>query len=228
MRDSLLDSRGCSRTASFVFEQSGAPVPARGLIILVTKRPELSAILNCATFDQSGPFPEMDIWFPVLWLAHAKPKHCLTVSSRHSCRLTYKFYGVWWLRVASWRCFSRFMVKGNSCSMSLACLLSDWIRFSRKKSCFFWVDRSPSLLSGSYLATLLWRKADEDYFSQKLCVRIKDNKNSPHGKFHRCLFPFSSKLSDLNFASYVLYNLPVLCHASHTVSLGYLWRDCHL
>ena len=63
---------------------------------------------------------------------------------------------------------------------------------------------------------------DEDYFSQKLRVRIKDNKNSPHGKFQRFLFPFSSKFSDLNFASYVLYNLPVLCHVSHTVSLGYL------
>ena len=25
---------------------------------------------------QSGPWPEMDIWFPVLWLAHAKPRHC--------------------------------------------------------------------------------------------------------------------------------------------------------
>ena len=63
------------------------------------------------------------------------------------------------------------------------------------------------------------RKGDEDYFSQKLLVCIEDNKNSPHGKFHRFLFPFS----DLNFASYVLYNLLVLCHVSHTVSLGYLW-----
>ena len=54
-------------------------------------------------------------------------------------------------------------------------------------------------------------------FPKKLRVRIKDNKNSP-----RCLFPFSSKFSALNFASYVLYNLPVLCHVSHTVSLGYL------
>ena len=63
----------------------------------------------------------------------------------------------------------------------------------------------------------------------KICidlrVRIKDHKNSPHGKFYRFIFPgpFSSKFSDLNFASYVLYNLPVLCHVSHTVSLGYLW-----
>ena len=71
-------------------------------------------------------------------------------------------------------------------------------------------------------SALLWRKGDDDYFSKKLRVRIKDNKNSPHGKFHRFLFPFSSKFSDLNFASYVLYNLPALCHVSHTVSLGYL------
>ena len=88
--------------------------------------------------------------------------------------------------------------------------------FHEKKSCFFWVDRSPSLLWVSYLATLLWRKGDEDYFSQKLRVRIKDNKNSPHGKFHWFLFPFSSKFSDINFASYVLYNLPVMSRVTHS------------
>ena len=38
-----------------------------------------------------------------------------------------------------------------------------------------------------------------------LCVQTKDNNNSPHGKFHRFLFPFSSKFPDLNFAPYVLY-----------------------
>ena len=65
------------------------------------------------------------------------------------------------------------------------------------------------------------------YFSQKLRVRIKDNKNSPHGKLHRFLFPFSSKFLDLTFASYFLYNLPVLCHVSHTVSLGYLCSHEH-
>ena len=43
------------------------------------------------------------------------------------------------------------------------------------------------------------------YFSPELRVRIEDNNDSPHGKFHRFLFPFSSKFSDLNFASYVLY-----------------------
>ena len=60
----------------------------------------------------------------------------LTVTSRHSSRLTFKFSGAWWPRVAGWRCFSGFMVKRNSCSTSLACLFSDWIRFSRKKIVF--------------------------------------------------------------------------------------------
>ena len=57
MSDSLLDSRGCSWTVSFVSEQSGSPFPARGLIILVTKHAELSAILNCATSDLDGYEP---------------------------------------------------------------------------------------------------------------------------------------------------------------------------
>ena len=87
----------------------------------------------------------------------------------------------------------------------------DWTRFSGKKSCLFWVDRNPTLASASYLATLLWRKNDEEWFSPKLRVRIKDNNNSPHGEFHRFLLPFSSKFSDLNFTSYVLY-IYVTCH----------------
>ena len=40
---------------------------------------------------------------------------------------------------------------------------------------------------------------------KEIRVRIKDNNNSPHGKFHRFLFPFSSRFSDLNFTSYALY-----------------------
>ena len=35
------------------------------------------------------------------------------------------------------------------------------------------------------------------YFLPKLRVLIKDNNNSPHGNFHRFLFPFSSKFPDL-------------------------------
>ena len=47
-----------------------------------------------------------------------------------------------------------------------------------------------------------------------LRVRIlKDNNNSPHGKFHR----FSRKFSDLNFASSVLYICPC-----------YVTRDTHM
>ena len=49
-------SRVCSRTVSFVFEQSGAPFPARGLNKLATKPPELSAILNCAGHDPINGF----------------------------------------------------------------------------------------------------------------------------------------------------------------------------
>ena len=36
-------------------------------------------------------------------------------------------------------------------------------------------------------------------------MHIKDSNNSRHGKFHRFLFPFSSKFPDLNFAPYVLF-----------------------
>ena len=137
------------------------------------------------------------------------PVTILTALGRPFSRLTYMFYRAWWLRIASWRCFSGFMVLRNSCSMSLACLFSDWIQFSPKKLCLFWVDWSPTLgrlESASYYCTLLWRKG-EDYFSTKLHVRSKVN-NSPHWKFHRFLFPFSSTFSDLNFASLVLYIYP--------------------
>ena len=93
--------------------------------------------------------------------------------------------------------------------------LATELDFREKKSCLFWVDRSPILASASYLATLLRRKGDDDCFSPKLRVRIKDNNNSPHGKFHRFLFPFSSKFSDLNFASHVL-NIYLCCVTYHT------------
>ena len=63
------------------------------------------------------------------------------------------------------------------------------------------------------------KEGERGPFFPKLRVRIKDNNSSPHGKFYRFLFPFSSKFSDLNFASYVLYIY------LHTVSLGYLCRD---
>ena len=61
------------------------------------------------------------------------------------------------------------------------------------------------------------KEGERGQFSPKLRVRIKDNNSSLHGKFYQFLFPVSSKFSDLNFASYVLYIY------LHTVSLGYLW-----
>ena len=51
-----MDSRWCNRNVSFVFEQSGAPFPARKLIILFTRCPELSAVLNCAGHDRNLRF----------------------------------------------------------------------------------------------------------------------------------------------------------------------------
>ena len=93
-------------------------------------------------------------------------------------------------------------------------LFSGWIRFSGKKSCLFKVESSrPDFgvtLPSCHFTMSLWRKGDEDYFSPKLRARIKDKNNSPHGKFHRFLFPFPCKFSDLNFASYVLYICPFM------------------
>ena len=49
-------------------------------------------------------------------------------------------------------------------------------------------------------------------------MRIKDNNNSPHGKFHRFLFPSSSKFIDLNFTSYVLYRFSIMSRVTHSES----------
>ena len=77
--------------------------------------------------------------------------------------------------------------------------------FHEKKLCLFWVDRSPdagfSLLPCHYTM----KEGEWGPFFPKLRVHIKDNNSSPHGKFHRFLFPFSCKFPDLNFASYVRY-----------------------
>ena len=53
----------------------------------------------------------------------------------------------------------------------------------------------------------IMKEGEQGPFSPKLRVRIKHNNSSPRGKFCRFLLPFSSKFSDLNFASYVLYIL---------------------
>ena len=74
-------SRGDSRTVSFLLEQSGSPLPPRGLIIPVTRH---------------------SIIFGLVMI--------VTVLGHHFSRLTYKFHEAWWLRVASWRRFSGCMV----------------------------------------------------------------------------------------------------------------------
>ena len=61
-------------------------------------------------------------------------------------------------------------------------------------------------------------------FCPKLSVHIKDNNNSPHGKFHRFLFSFSSKFPDLNFAPYVLYIYS--CYETRTWHKQLVWVTC--
>ena len=100
----------------------------------------------------------------------------------------------------------------------------------------FGEKESSSSFLQSKVATLLWRKDDEDPFSPKLRVRIKDNNNSSHGKFHRFLFPFSSKFSDRNFVSYVLYIYLcyVTCHTHSEPGLpmgilgNFSWSSGHI
>ena len=76
--------------------------------------------------------------------------------------------------------------------------------FREKKSCLFWVDWSPDAGFRLLPCHYTMKEGERGPFFPKLRVRIKDNNSSPHGKFHRFLFPFSCKFPDLNFASYVL------------------------
>ena len=152
------------------------------------------------------------------------PVVILTALGRHFRGLMKEFYGACWLRVASWRYFSGFRVKTNSCSTSLECLFSNWIRFSRKKSCWFRVDRSRdaavSLLPCHNTMQERWNKL----FFWKLRVHIKDNNNSLHGKFHGFLFPFSSKFLDLNLVQYVLYIFS--CYKTRMWHKQWAWVTC--
>ena len=40
-------------------------------------RPKMRSVVYSVPCNQFGPQPELDIWFPVIWLAYAKPNHCL-------------------------------------------------------------------------------------------------------------------------------------------------------
>ena len=60
----------------------------------------------------------------------------------------------------------------------------------------------------------------------ELRVHIKESNNSPRGKFHRFLFPFSSKFPHLNFAPYVLYIYS--CYETRTWHKQWAWVACGL
>ena len=75
-------SRGCSQTVRFVFEQSGSPFPTRGLIVLVTRRPELSAIFELC--QHRGP--TQSVWVAV-YSKCTRFTVCLTYSRHISLTL---------------------------------------------------------------------------------------------------------------------------------------------
>ena len=87
-----------------------------------------------------------------------------------------------------------------------------------------WVPLN-SLLHLSYIEKWLYYigKMKQTIFS-KLRGHIKDNNNSPHGEFHRFLFPFSRKFPDLNFAPYVLYIYS--CYETRTWHKQWAWVTC--
>ena len=76
----------------------------------------------------------------------------------------------------------------------------------KNRACFGSIG-VPTLASRLLPCHYIMKEGERGPFSPKLRVLIKDNNSSPHGKFYRFLLPFSSKFSDLNFASYVLYIL---------------------
>ena len=89
-----------------------------------------------------------------------------------------------------------------------AYLATGFHAFSPKNRAGFASIGAPTLPSAYYLAPILWRKGEED-------------NNSPHVKFYRFLFPFSSKFPDLNFVSYVLYIYP--CWETRTRHTQWAW-----
>ena len=55
---------------------------------------------------------------------------------------------------------------------------------------------------------------------------IKGDNNSPRGKFHQFLFPFSNKFPDLNFTPYVLYIYScyeTVCDTNSEPGLPVIW-----
>ena len=73
---------------------------------------------------------------------------------------------------------------------------------------------------------LLCRKDEGDYFSRNFVCILRTTNDSPHGKFHRFLFPFPSKFPDLNFTPFVLYIYP--CHETRTWHTQWACVTCNI
>ena len=99
--------------------------------------------------------------------------------------------------------------------------------FREKNRAFFGSVGARVCLESPTLPLYYERKVMKTTFPKNYVYVLRTTKTHHMVSFIDFLFPFFSKFSDLNFASYVLYNLPVLCHVSHTVSLGYLWSGPH-
>ena len=70
------------------------------------------------------------------------------------------------------------------------------------------------------------RKDEGDYFSRNFECILRTTNDSPHGKFHRFLFPFPSKFPDLNFTPFVLYIYP--CHETRTWHTQWACVTCNI
>ena len=179
-----------SRELTFVFQQSGVPFPTRGLIILATRRPELSAIFELCQWSGRR-----------LTVAILVGQRTSSTEPGGLALLGGDASGDSWFREIhvpqAWRVY-----------------LATGLDFREKNRASFESIGTRLWLQSPTLPLYYEGKMMMTPFPQNYVWRIKDNNNSPHGKFHRFLFPFSSKFSDLNFTSYVLYIFLyyVTCH----------------
>ena len=142
------------------------------------KSPSREGVPNCSVrlvFSNLGlpslqnllyPSPGVQSSVP-FWIGHLVST---TLSGRHFSRLTYKFYGVWWLRVATWRCFSGFMVREIPIPRTWRVYLATGFDFRGKNRACFGSIGVPTLASVSYLVTILWRKVNGDHFPETSCT----------------------------------------------------------
>ena len=77
----------------------------------------------------------------------------LTVLGGHFSSLKYRFYGAWWLRVFSWRCFSGFMLREICVPRAWRVYLATGFDFCKKNPVFV-LGRSESEFAVRSLPTL--------------------------------------------------------------------------